>query len=47
MEILNSSTNNAIPSGSDVNEGFGFWHALKKWQLRGFFALVDQGLISG
>ena len=45
MKILNQVTSTSAPG--TVNDGGGFWHAVKTWPLRGFFALLDQGLISG
>ena len=45
MKILNQVTSTSAPG--TVNDGGGFWHAVNTWPLRGFFALLDQGLISG
>ncbi|MGO8814056.1 MAG: lipopolysaccharide biosynthesis protein [Terriglobia bacterium] len=42
---MNQVTSTSAPG--TVNDGGGFWHAVKTWPLRGFFALLDQGLISG
>ncbi len=45
MKILNQVTSTSTPG--TVKDGGGFRRAVKTWPLRGFFALVDQGLISG
>ena len=47
VKILQQFGTAAMPSARHPHDPSGFWQAVKMWPLRGFFALLDQGLISG